>query len=604
MGLFDFLLGFQAESPFNHDPNDERNWRRGNGSRDYWDSGLGGGTASTGQYVRPDDAIGVSCMFLGVRMWAKLMGTPPIRFYRNRPNDEGEDQIYQHPLLPVLSPDGRFNPWMSGVMGRMWMEAQSVLWGLGLCEIKFGGYGLELWPIEAEHVTQIDQLPSGKKRYTIHEPGKKGRDLVQDEVFALEGFGTHRLIPESLLRRSREAVGVWLAQQQYRGSYFERGASPSIIFEHPGNMSDPAQTRFKASVQGRIGGLRNAHRVVVVEEGMKVHEFGHTARNAQLVEAWDAQAREIARFIDLPAYMLEVKDQLPYNSREQAVRELIDFRLRPKAALWEAAIKMHLITEPDIVCEIDLDPLRRGDLLTQAQTDAIYIMNGVDSENEVRRARGKNPIPGLDEPRRSVNQDRGGDPRQPRPGNPGDRETDESARIGAIGADLDALVPGFAASDMIDAALQRTIARGGANEVMTESGRTVDSLAGVRRDPAGVMGSSSLPTSRVQQILEAHARQILKRECEQLRRRAIQHAGNQEAWAAWLLRFYSQELAPMIQERLAVAEDVARAYTDLHRWEATEKGLQACDRWEEKDDAGRVQAIKYLVGMVLNEEAS
>lgn len=553
MGYLDYVLGLSAEAPslFPPDPN-ERAWRT-HGHRDAW--GGFSGSASTGSYIQADDAIGVSCVFLAVRVYANLLGTSQVRFYRNRPRDEGEDQIYNHSLLSVLSPDGRANPWQSGALWRMWSEAQAFLWGLGLSEIKFGGGGrLELWPIEAEHVPQIDQLDSGMKRFTIAEPGKPVRTLMQDQVYQLEGFGTHKLIPESLLRRSREAVAVWLAQQQFRGTYYERGAAPSLIFKHPGKMSDPAIERFKKQVQGRIGGNRNAHKTVIVEEGMEITEFGHTARNALLVEAWDAQAVEISRWSGIPAYMFGVSKQPPYNSREQATREFLDLFLKPKAILTEGAIKHSLIVEPDVVCEIDLDYLKRGDALTQAQTDAIYMMHGADTVNENRRSRGKNPLPGGDVASRAANLDRGGDPRQPRPENPGDREASAHRDPTDIAGMLADLVPGVALSAAESVGFERSDERAG-------------------------------------KVLQAAAQQLLRREVEQIRRRAVQLASDPPAWSVWLEQFYGGHLEIMA-ERLAIAPARARVYAEGHMREVASKGISVCDEWEADS-----QAIKEMVAL-------
>lgn len=602
MGFLDYILGFSAEAPsiFPHDASDERAWRT-TGQRDIW--GGHSGPATTGTYVNPDDAIGVSCIFLGVRIYANLLGTSPIRFYRNLPRDEGEDQIYDHPLLSVLSPDGMANPWMTGAMWRMWSEAQASLWGLGLSEIKFGPQGLELWPIEAEHIPQIDHLESGRKRFTISEPGKPLRTLMQDQVFRIEGFGTHKLIPESLLRRSREAVAVWLAQQQYRGTYFERGASPSIIFQHPGTMSDKALVRFTAQVQGRVGGNRNAHKALVTEENMTTKEFGHTARNAQLVEAWDAQAVECARWMGLPPYMFGVSKQPPYASREQATREFLDISLKPKAVLWEGAIKRDLIIEREIVAEVDLDHLKRGDALTQAQTDAIYIMNGVLDENEVRRSLGRNRIAGLDGPRRSVNQDRGGDPRQPRPDNPGDRETRAQAEAGDIVQMLGYML---SPANMEHARELRQHARTAdvrGEERVREAGLDAPVGTGVAADDqpeklaTGTENATTLSgsDSRLLRTLESSARQCLRKEVSSLRHRAIQLASNPPAWHLWLHEFYRSH-TETIADRLAIGADRAAAYTEAHRVEVEKGGIRVCDEWEKVEDGERVaRAVKEMV---------
>lgn len=562
MGFLDYIFGLSptASAPvWPHNPNDERAWSSW-GSRDYW--GGHAGPSLAGQYVREDDAIGVSCVFLSVMIYAGLLGSNPVRFYRRLPDDEGHSQIYNHPLLSLLDTDGTPNPWQTGVLWRMQTVAQCTLWGLSLSRMKWTSEGLELWPIDSEHISQIDQLENGKRRFHVSEPGRESEILMQDQCFVLEGFGTHKLIPESLLRRSREAVGVWLAQQQYRSTYFSRGAQGSIVIEHPGTMSDPAIARFKTSVQGKIGGIQNAHKVVAIEEGAKVHELGHTARNAQLTEAWDAQAREVSRFTGVPAYLLGADEQPPYASREPAMREFGDLQLRPRARLIEAAYKRHLITKPEEVCEIDLSQIFRGDALAVAQENAIYVMNGVLSRDEVRKELGRNPLggPEMATPRAAVNQgpDRGGDPRQPRKDNPGDRETATGTGMSEVLAEIVPFIPQAAPS--------------------------VHSLSHHHLF-----------------LLRSSASRLLRRETEQIRKNAIRLASNPEGWNLWLTEFYKGH-SRVVAEGLAIERPRAEVYTERHRMEVARAWVEAVARWEKEGEDGVMQGVKEMVELVTGEK--
>lgn len=608
MGFLDYIFGLSSSASaapqWPHNPSDERAWSFFSG-RDYW--GGHAGPSMAGQYVREDDAIGVSCVFLSVMIYAGLLGSNPVRFYRRLPDDEGHSQIYNHPLLSILDTDGTPNPWQTGVQWRMQTVAQCTLWGLSLSRMKWGNDGLELWPVDSEHISQIDQLDNGKRRFHISEPGKTSEVLMQDQCFVLEGFGTHKLIPESLLRRSREAVGVWLAQQEYRSTYFSRGAQGSVVVEHPAVMSDGAIERFKKSVQGKIGGLANAHRVVAIEEGAKIKELGHTARNAQLTEAWDAQAREVSRFTGVPAYLLGADEQPPYASREPAMREFGDLQLRPRSRLIEAAYKRHLITEPGVVCEIDLSQIFRGDALAVAQESAIYVMNGVLSRDEVRKDLGRNPYntEEMATPRAAVNQgpDRGGDPRQPREGNPGDRET------GAIGMDkvlaqIVPFVPQYLHAQTKEAQAQGTeihtrrlsplqasqASKSGSSIAFGSQARAEDDTQGTR---------TTVLTHHHLSLLRSSASRLLRREVEQVKKNSIRLASNPEGWHLWLAEFYKGH-ARVVAEGLAIERVRAEGYTEAHRLELEKAGVEVVMEWEREED-GIPRGVREMMKLVTGE---
>jgi len=556
VSALDFLLGFRSDMPSAGDPNDpmSQGWFP-YGYRDVW--GGFSGAAATGSYVRPDDVIGVSCVFMALSIWAGVVGTSPVKFYRKLPEDEGTKPLYDYSLARTLDVDGVANPWQTAVEWRMWAECQRRLWGLCISDIKFGANGLELWPIEAEWISQIEQIDSGHQRFTVTEPGKQSRQVMQDQVLYLKGFSTHKLIPESLLRRCRESVAGWLAQERHRNSYFKRGASPSIIFQHPGTMSDPALKRFKSQVLNRVGGSANSHTALVVEEGITTKEFGDHARNAQLPEIWDKQAEEVARWMLVHPYMLGVDVGLPYASRESAAREWLNLHVRACTTSTEASFKRDLISEKDVGCLIDVGYLTQGDSLAQAQVDAIYVNSGIRSEDEIRIERGWNPY-GSGPPQRSVNQgkqgnDTGGDPRQPTPDNPGDQQ------------------------------------HPGADRMMSDP--MAEAMAPIRavyphHEPAGadlihhVMSQLAAEKKKSAILAREHAVFLLARETEPIRRHAPQYASKPDDWSRYLTKHYQQH-AVLMAQRLALTVAQTTVYADRHRDLILSGGIGVIDSWEE-----------------------
>jgi HK97 family phage portal protein len=454
----------------------------------------------------------------------------------------------------------------------MWTIAQQILWGIGVSEIKFGANGLELWPIEGDYISKIDQLDNGKIVFDVNEPGKAPRRLTQDQVFRAEGASTHRLIPEAILRRAREAVGAWLAQEQYRSFYFKNGASPSVVFTHPGPqpMSDKGLERLKAQLQARTGGVNNAHRALVMEEGVTARAFGTSAKDALMVEAWNTQVLEFARFLEMPAFLLDATATLPYNSRESAMLEWVGLSVRPRARLIEASMRRDLFVEDDAVCEHDLKGITSGDALNQQQADCGYVTTGVLSVNEVRveLGRSKRPEPEFDIPRRSANigTDPGGDPSvTPRPGDkiapsqppPAPKKKNNKKRVAAIEQQKVAAIE----RNILEAA---TLEANSKNELIT----------------------------RLHRQSVAAASSLLRRETEQLRRRGAQLAGKPDEWRAWLTEFYIDHRAKMMQG-LAIEFDHARVYAGVHLGEVVQDGIGVCERWE------KGEAVRMMVEMAM-----
>jgi hypothetical protein len=192
--------------------------------------------------------------------------------------------------------------------------------------------------------------------------------------------------------------------------------------EHPGKPTKETKDAITGNLR-KWQGLSNMHRIYVGDQGMKLQSVGFSPRDSMLPEVRRELALEVARWLNMPAHMLRAGGsgsgaQEAAASMEQLAQEYVDYTVRPDSVRWESAYHRDLIDEDDIVVEHNLEGLLRGDVLKRFQSYAIGIMNAIYSENEVREKEGLNRVDGLDEPRRSVNQDRGAEPRQV------DRQTD------------------------------------------------------------------------------------------------------------------------------------------------------------------------------------
>jgi hypothetical protein len=261
------------------------------------------------------------------------------------------------------------------------------------------------------------------------------------------------------------------------------------------------------------------------------------------------------------------------------MREFGDLQLRPRSRLIEAAYKRHLITEPGVVCEIDLSQIFRGDALAVAQESAIYVMNGVLSRDEVRKDLGRNPYntEEMATPRAAVNQgpDRGGDPRQPREGNPGDRETKGTG----MSTVLAAVIPFVSNSD---------------------SGQSVLSSADDRRSTLEAVERKSPALSHHHlSLLRSSASRLLRREVEQVKKNSIRLASNPEGWHLWLAEFYKGH-AKVVAEGLAIERARAEGYTEVHLVELERAGVEVVMEWEKEED-GIPHGVREMVKLVTRE---
>ena len=500
-----------------------------------WSPGPVYGTA-TGLTITPSIALQVSCVFQSVRLYAETLSTLPLILYRESEDGRRKDRARDHHLWKKLRKQP--NPRQTAQQWRETMTARAFLWGAGLSEILVDRAGdLTLEPLDPDWVTTEFVKSTRRLRYIVREPGEAPRTLVQDQVFRLEGMSIHQFMPLNLLLLAREAVGLWLAIEKFNALYFAQGASPSVWLQHPEKLSDPAWKRLQESVQQKYGGMFSAHKAFVVEEGITVKDVGRSAKDSQIVESKESQVHEVGRWCNIPLHMLRAGDAPTYASIEMFAQEFVDYSLRPWAVRWEQCIGRDLLPEDDVYAEHLFEGLLRGNTADRFNAYAIAIMNGFMAENEVRSREGLNPWPGLDEPRRSVNQDRGAAPQ------------------GAGSLALPKKKKKKRAADDEEQA----------------------------KPPA--------PPRRLALLARNGAQRVVRREVGAIGKRAVDLAGKPDAWSKWLAEFYGEH-ASFVGDALQLEPALATDYAERHRAAVLAEGVGVLERWD-------LEAVEELTSLAI-----
>jgi HK97 family phage portal protein len=379
-----------------------------------WWSGGGIYQSSTGITVTSDLAMQVSCCLLGGIIYGGTLSTLPLVLYRDLPpsaaNPKGaKERAKDHYLWPVLRK--RPNPWQTGQQWRELMTVFAVYWGRGMSEIRIVPQtgDIQLIPLHPDWIVSTEQVEGSMKlRFKVREPGRPERTLLQDEVFRLEGFAIHTFMPANILGLAREAIGLWIATQKFGALYFGQGATPSLWLQFPNGITDLAYNRLKEQAEANYSGLNNAHKVRIVQEGATVKETSHNAKDAQLIEATDAQVHDWARIFHLPVdFFSPMASTATYASAEVRNQNAVDYSFRPFAVRWESCLQRDLFPdEDDIYVEHLFDGLLRGNSVDRANAQSVWVTNGILTRNEARLMENRPPLAGLDEPLTPLNMER------------------------------------------------------------------------------------------------------------------------------------------------------------------------------------------------------
>ena len=358
-----------------------------------------GGTSS-GKYVTERSAMQMTAVYCCVRILSEAVASLPLQFYRYT-DDGGKEKAVEHPLYFLLHDEP--NPEMTSFIFRETLMSHLLIWGNAYAQIIRDRLGRVqgLYPLRPDKMT-VCRDDRGKIFYLYTKTGDENPNikpygqvaLQKEEVLHIPGLGFDGLVGYSPIAMARNAVGMTMACEEYGASFFANGASPSGVLEHPGVLKDPAKVRDSWNAVYR--GTGNAHKVAVLEEGMKYQQIGIPPEEAQFLETRKFQLDEIARLYRIPPHMIGDLEKSSFNNIEQQSMEFVKYTLDPWVIRWEQAMQKALFLPEEkkqYFLKFNVNGLMRGDYESRMTGYSIGRQNGWLSANDIREMEDMNPVP-------------------------------------------------------------------------------------------------------------------------------------------------------------------------------------------------------------------
>lgn len=357
------------------------------------------GPSASGKTVNEFTAMQTTAVYACVRILAETLAALPLQLYRYTPG--GKERVYDHPLYHLLHDEP--NPEMTSFIFRETLMSHLLIWGNAYAQIIRDRLGRVqgLYPLRLDKMT-VCRDERGKIFYLYTKTGDENPNikpygqvaLQKEEVLHIPGLGFDGLVGYSPIAMARNAVGMTMACEEYGAYFFANGASPSGVLEHPGVLKDPAKVRDSWNAVYR--GSANAHKVAVLEEGMKYQQIGIPLEEAQFLETRKFQLNEIARLYRIPPHMIGDLEKSSFNNIEQQSMEFVKYTLDPWVIRWEQAMQKALFLPEEkkqYFLKFNVNGLMRGDYESRMTGYSIGRQNGWLSANDIRELEDMNSVP-------------------------------------------------------------------------------------------------------------------------------------------------------------------------------------------------------------------
>lgn len=359
---------------------------------------------AAGVTVTQGTAMSIAAYWCGVNVLSGDIGVIDRIPYERVGDDDRKRLPYGHYLSKVMDVP---NPYMTQIVFWQTLMAHALTWGNGYAEIEFDQAmrPIALWPITPDKMEpRVEIMRDGSSRLIYIYNNNFDKPLLPEDVIHVPGLGFDGIRGYSLLHMARTSLGVSMAMDRFAAAFYANGMTPGLILQHPGTLTAGAQERLRASLEARHAGPDRAHRLLILEEDMKLPPkppmFSPT--DAQFAETHDIGIEDMARWLNMPIHKLKHKaGERPGGNLEASEIEYHTGTLLPWATRIEQELNRKLIPQAQrgrVYVEHLFAKRLKADL--KARTDAEkawYDMGVLDAEQIARIENLPKPKPKTEE---------------------------------------------------------------------------------------------------------------------------------------------------------------------------------------------------------------
>ena len=350
-----------------------------------------------------ESALQLSAVWACARILTETISTLPIAVYER----QGEDRVIarDHTLHYVLTKHP--NPRQTAVEFRQSQLLNLVLHGNSYARIERNGIGqvIALWPLSSEQV-DVKVLNDGSLVYLRNVDGNI-EAIAEKNILHVKLFG-NGIVGLSPLGFARVSLGVAASSEQYAGKFYANGAKPGGVLTIDKVLNKDQRAAIRENFKELTEGAENAHKLFVLEAGMKYEQVQISPEDAQMLQTRRFQLEDIARFFGVPSFLINDTEKTTTwgSGIEQMLLGFYTLTLRPYLKLLEDSYNTHLLLPKDqskFYVEHNFDALMRADSAGRATFYSTMVQNGLMTRNEARRKENLSAVPGGDQLTAQVN---------------------------------------------------------------------------------------------------------------------------------------------------------------------------------------------------------
>ena len=352
---------------------------------------------SAPKIVNEDTALQVSAVWACVRLQTETISTLDLRVFDFVDGEPVEDTSSDIATILTKKP----NQYQNSMEFRETMMLNLSLHGNCYAQITRNGAGniISLNPLPALQI-KPELIDGGSLVYTYFEKtgtGMNGAVISSENMLHIKLFG-NGLVGLSPLAHAKTSISSEIAAEDFAAKYYINSGRPSGTLTFDDFLTNEQRESMKSKFENMLQGTENAHKLMVLEGGMKYQQVQLSPEAMQMMEARRFNLEDIARFWGIPSILInDNKDTTSWGSGiEQIIIGWLNTGLNPMIKRWEKALEASILPEGKIVRH-NLDDLLRADTKGRGEFLQKMVNSALNTPNEGRKTLGLPPKDGGDD---------------------------------------------------------------------------------------------------------------------------------------------------------------------------------------------------------------
>jgi HK97 family phage portal protein len=331
-----------------------------------WYDVFGGGPTESGVRVTLSTALGYPPLWRAINLISGDVAKLPLNVYRRTP-DGGKEPAKAHPGYNLLRRKASLTTNAFDV--KRTLTAQALLRGNGYAAIDRNNRrdAAALYVLDASET--FPAMVDGALWY-VTQIGPEQIRLPARDVLHIKGLSPDGLVGFDVISLMAEALGVGMAAQRYGARFFGHGSNMSGLLMIPGHFQEEKIRNTMAAWNAMQSGLNNAHKVALLQDGVKFQQMTIAPEQAQFLQTRQYEVRAtIANITGCPPHKLGDDSRTSHNSLEQENQSYLDDCLDTWLCAWEAECTDKLLSETQKAQDSHFVEFNRKALLRMSAND-------------------------------------------------------------------------------------------------------------------------------------------------------------------------------------------------------------------------------------------